>query len=443
MGLMISYYASVKLILILFILLASVYLILTRKIEKYLVYGILTSLFFFSIIFGINTFVYLTIDRIGIALLIILYFLSRKNHIKISSFENLYFIFTLSIIISSLIVTILSGQGMILNTAKKLTIMFVEYFLFFFVLKRVIVKYNIRNILKYTLFLGSIVGVYGILEYLTQKNVLFDFILTNNLPYNPSYEETLLWGQIRGGVMRAKSTFSHALEFGGIQSLLLPFAMYFLFDTKKIKTKLFLLMVIGIFFVSGVVAISRSLMVVNLLTVFLFIILSRSVSPVKKLFLLIGGIVGSIILFILMFNLFFPDGVRNDLSFTQRAGNLQSGATLINKNPFFGLGYGNIPSGQVFDNYYYSLVVQSGFTGLILFILAFTYLLFNYIIKTIKEKNIQMSNFYLTMSLFVLVFLFLNLAYDASGFITVGKVFFFLLALGMAIESKLQQNSLN
>lgn len=428
-----GFYSSVLALLLLF--LTAGYLVITKKVEKYLILGILSSLFLFSVILGVDTFVYLTIDRIGIILLIVFYFLTHRKHEKLSGFEKLYLTFTFSIVISTLVITTINGLDT-MNSIKKLVLMFGEYFLFFYVLKRLLVKYDSRKILKYVLFLGFAVGVFGINEYLTQKNILFDFVLANNLPYNQFYEKTFLWGQIRGDMMRAKATFSHALEFAGILSLLLPFALYFLFETKRFWKKVVLWILIGVIVSTAVVSIARSLILVDLFIIFLFIMLSRSVSVVKKLFLAMGSIAVSLIMLITLFDFFFPQGVGNDLSFQARAENLQGGIALISQNPFFGLGYGNIPSDQVFDNYYYSLVVQSGFMGLILFMVAFAYLFITYANKTVKAKDKSLSNFYLTMSLFVVVFLLLNLAYDALGFITVGKLFFLLLAVGVSMETK-------
>ncbi len=435
----ISILQNVTLAFIPLLILITTFLVLKNKLQLYIVSGILITLFCFSTIFGIDTFVYLTLDRILIICIIMLYFTTQRKHEKLSDFEKLFLIFSISIIIPTLLISNSYGVDSLALSIRKILLMFIEYFIYFYVLRRVMDKQDGGKILKFTLIWGCIVGIYGLVEYFTQKNFLFDFVLQHGYSFNTNYEETFLWGQTRGGILRAKSTFSHSLEFAGILTMLVPFVLYFFTTTKRKLFKLMLFVLLIILIGSVVAAISRSILVINLLIIVMFFLLTKSVSYVKKFYFLFLLMVGVIIAYFSLFSFFFPDGTTNDLSLAQRSDNILNAFTVIKENILFGIGYGNSEATRlVFDNYYFSLLVQSGIVGLGLFLLTFVFLLVVYFKKMKKEKNLLISNLYLAILLFVLTFILLNLAFDAMGFVTVGKVFFFILAASLSFENRIK-----
>ncbi|WP_394542402.1 O-antigen ligase family protein [Priestia aryabhattai] len=433
----ISYLQNITLSVILIIFIGGALLLIRNKVEKALIISILISVFCFSVVLGINTFIYLTLDRIFILLLIVYFFLTTRRY-NLTKFEKLFLIFIFSIALPTFIMSMLKDYSLLENSFKKVSLMFIEFFLFLFVLSRVLVKYKPEKFMKQIIFMGALVGVYGIIEFVAQRNFLFDFIIQHGFSYNETYSTSFTWGQVRGNVMRAKATFSHTLEFAGVMSLLIPCTLYFILEEKSKSKKILLSICLGVFLTGVTLAISRSMLVINLFIIIVFLLTTKSISLVKKISIVVIGTLTTFLSIIFLFDFFFPEGASNDQSLGIRSSNLLNGFSLIKENFLFGLGYGYIPPGQVYDNYLFSLFIQSGIIGVISFISAFLYLMFFHFKRI--NKDINKSNYHLCMFLLVLTFLLLNTAFDAMSFIAVSKIFFLLLATGIAMNEKFEKN---
>jgi hypothetical protein len=408
------------------------------SVKEFLISGIIMSIFLFSIIFGINGMIFLSVDRILLFTSLLFFTISlfnKREIIKLDKFDKIFLVYVIYTVISTLVLTMEQYSDWI-YIYKKLFVLIVEYFIFFIVVKNLLRNVDSNKMFKTYFYILFFVCIYGVIEYIFQKNFLYDFILENNLPYNQEYKETLMWGQIRGDIMRAKSTFSNTLEFAGIVSLSIPFILYFISNSNannKFLKRFFYVLLLAVSILAIIFTISRSIVVIVLLSSLIYILLNKDIKTYIKISFLILLLLSSVIIYNWGFDLFFPDGINGDKSITVRMADYLTGLNFMQNNFFFGIGYGAIGTNfkYAFDNYLLSLVIETGIIGTVLFSTLFLYLIVNYLKLYIKEKNKKIANFYVCVLTFLFTFLMLNMSFDALGFVTIGKLFFVLLAISL------------
>lgn len=402
---------------------------------------IIVSLSFFSIVLGIDTVVFISFDRVFILLLIAYFFyfhFTNKSKIALpkDGFDKTFLLFIVYVSVVTVLMFFVY-QYNYSTSVKKIFTLVIEYYLFYMAAKSLLQKVNLNSLIKTMKVVVIITSVYGILEFIIRKNLFFQMVLYLKLPFNQNYRTELLWGQIRGGLLRAESTFSHPLEFGAFLSLFVPFLLYIAFNIKQTKKeRIRIAYLLGLILLAIVGSISRTILLIVFGIGLLYFFMTKRVKKELKKKIAIYSSIGLVLVSFLLFKFLFPEGLFKDTSILIRFNDYFMGLKEFMESPIFGKGYGTNLELIHFkiDNFYLSLLMETGLIGTLLFLLAFGTLLVGFFRKYRSEQDLNKSDYYLSLYLFVLSFLLLNLSFDAMGFVTLGKFFFLLLAMALSYE---------
>lgn len=374
------------------------------------------KLFGFSV-FGFTVF----LDRIILLLIVIVY---NKEILCKDNLKNPVTIaFCLSAsfyLLSAFIEVIRYNQTFAIIANIKKSMYFLELCFWTLIVNSV---YRKEQLSKKVILLMIILTIFGILEKNGIK--LADFKFINLLPKTYEQQLKLIEKYYRGENVRISCFFTHALSYGVILSLYIPYVLY-QFEKKIIKRL--------VFFVTIILAIvniwlTYSRIPLLLTTLLLTILLFNGFKHNAKNYKILWAIRFTfIMLFIFIFslsfyekineiifkNLFGGSSITDDLSIRQR---LQDVYTIFNEttfNIFLGNGTGTyklLGLGAV-DNYYLTVFYENGIIGLLV-VIFLIYSIYIFI------KNNFNDNFYLKFIYFqVIVF---NFTLDFFGFLEIGK----------------------
>lgn len=392
------------------------------------------AIMFFSKVLGYESIIYIGLDRViflVMLVLITLKALAEKREIVLLAdrTESLFFGYASYLAGATFVIFCFMPGSSWSTYMKEIFQLFFEYFFFFVVIKRVSSGLDIRKLYYVFAFIVSIEALLGVVENLLQVNIFYAFVQMLGLPYNHESLRTVFsWGFIRDGGLRSVGTFSQPMEFSGVLTINIPFLLYFMSTAKKriAKVLLFISLVLSVWAID--VSQTRTAIMITAVIIILFALFSTRASKLVKLLLF---------LCIAIAPLFYNEAISvftstDDDSTATRLVNYTNGFHVFSKHYLFGVGYGGFDQADNFhlDNYFLYLLIETGVIGTAMFVIAIIFPIVRYWRRYIEVKVKNFSDYYLTMSLLFIAFAMLNFTFDAMGFISFGKVFLFLFALG-------------
>jgi hypothetical protein len=219
---------------------------------------------------------------------------------------------------------------------------------------------SVERLLRRVVVLGAVISVIGIVQFAGKD--LTEVFKIPGLKAN----STLDLVDERGALARVSGTASHAIEFGVVLAMILPFALHV--ATQATRRKPLWWLATGLILVATPMSVSRSA-ILGLMAE--FILLFTVWSPRRRMIavmsapvflvamrLLVPGLVGT---FASIFS-----NASSDNSVQGRTDDYSVVGRFVTQSPWIGRGFGTfIPSDFfVLDNQYLGTVVETGFVGL-------------------------------------------------------------------------------
>lgn len=321
--------------------------------------------------------------------------------------------------------SVFSCANRFLSTFFETTVIF---FYVVFVVRR---SEDFDRALKFLAIGIGFVCFYGIIEFISKRNILYE--LVGRFLFHSSG----IYGvDLREGLGRIKATTRHPLELGCVINLILPFQYYYYRYAKGRKKKFFYLALILLSTVAIILTISRSSYVVLLVetVLLLFFLSGLSIKILAPFFLFLCvfgclsfGNFASKISF-----LFSHRWFTYDPSVAGRADDYPVILGMVKESFWLGKGLGFISNEKFFvDNYFLKILGETGILGLLSFIVLFLKLIFYPLINFIRYRNTYLpeKDLYFAFFVSILGFLALTFTFDSFTFIVAVNIFWILVGL--------------
>jgi hypothetical protein len=242
-------------------------------------------------------------------------------------------------------------------------------------------KKSLKTLFLVLLIIAIIAEVFGLVEWVYQQNILANYV-------NPVSEhaEMVLAGNTREGIYRITSTFNNPLSFAEYLVMMMPVGLYLLFNGQSMKIRLVAFMQIILAFPCLYFTQSRASFVLATLIVLLIPLPKLWISiknPAKwgLALLILSTLVtiassqsDTILQFIISAST--PEEIE---STAVRAYQLTEGIPAVMQSPITGYGLlqgvNFVQPLKAIDNYYLSVALETGVTGLFLLILMQSWVL--------------------------------------------------------------------
>lgn len=226
-------------------------------------------------------------------------------------------------------------------------------------------------VLKTVVVTGAVVAVVGAFQFVLAVD-LTQYLVLPGLRFGAEYDFVLE----RESFRRVAATLGHPIEFGVVSSMILPLAVHYGSQARKLGLPAGRWWCCTAMIAAGLMfSVSRSAMLGVLGAGFVLFLgwsgtmRARALAAVAVFLVavkvMIPGLLGT------FFGLFANFG--SDDSVRWRTHDYSAAATEIGRNPLFGRGLGTwyAPKHQVFDNQYLHTLVETGVVGLAMFVLTF------------------------------------------------------------------------
>lgn len=250
------------------------------------------------------------------------------------------------------------------------------YFLFLHHLRK---ESEILSFSLVIFFSGVAVGVYGILEFFIERNILFEAIFTAD---NPLYYQLAQSGY----KWRILSTIGHPVYAGTFLMVCLPLGLYHYVVAPSLKAKSLWSLGIAVVMITLFLTFTRGAWIGALAS--LFFVLRRHSRVYKLLILII--LVGSVGIFV-QWDRMLPilrtrnpwNEVGREDAFGFRVLAYWHASKVVEKQPLFGMGTGNyryLPRNRgeqsdTPDNMYLRILAENGLFGLVSLVAVFAFVL--------------------------------------------------------------------
>lgn len=313
---------------------------------------------------------------------------------------------------------------------------FLSFFLYIVVSYFVILSVPLKNayltrIAKTFLFASILLIGISIFEIMLNQNVFAGFLDSTSLT---EYQQQNLKGKIRGNERRIQASFANPLTYGQYIVMIIPI-LFFLKNWLKRKW-LVNITILALITVSFMIR-SRSVTIILILS-FLYglnylIFLKKLMVSSKILTLLLVSFLVLFVYYQIDFKIveeFF--GEKKLIGDAGRASQIAMAVPLINDNFLFGfgfgtgsniLGFGDLDGTSSIDNYFLTVVLDSGLFTLVLFVFIL-YKIFIKYFKTRKQNKLIVVG---------LIFFIINLF--TLSITEVHPIFYFFVALLLTLES--------
>lgn len=383
----------------------------------------LLSIFSYKI-FGIKMAgITLFLDRIILPFYIILNF--NKSFFN----KNLYkkgkiFLPIILLVIFNIFLNMSMGNLNVMSVNLKFLVVIIEWLLFFYIFS---VLQNKKKFIQYYFYFTILIFIFGIFEY--SKPTIISDIFYELFPMTIEQKENIFQLYFRGDKIRISLFSTHALAYGTLISLHIPFIISQFFNVnKKIFILNFILANINLYF-----SFSRAAML-TIILLYMYVISkillkNRShVEVILKLFIFtIFVIVISYMILKIDWKLFFPEG-KNDTSISMRLEDYKNIFSFSYNNILFGTfgdTYLKIYNDAV-DNYFLNIFFSYGLIGILCFLLFFI----QQFILILNSKNKYMLIIFYQI-------IFYNMTFDFLGFLEMAKYYFLILGvLGISEDYK-------
>lgn len=346
---------------------------------------------------------------------------------------NFYIFLFLLVQLLSIVVNLkFLNAGSVASCANRfLSTFFETTVIFFYVVFVVRRSEDFDRVLKFLTIGIGFVCLYGIVEFITRRNILYE--LVGRFLFHSSGVYGI---DLREGLGRIKATTRHPLEFGCVINLILPFQYYYYRYAKGRNKKIFYLALILLSTAAIILTISRSSYVVLLVEtmLLLFFLSGLSVKILAPFFLfscvlagLSFGNFASKISF-----LFSHRWLTYDPSVAGRANDYPVILGMVKESFWLGKGLGFISNKKFFvDNYFLKILGETGILGLLSFIVLFLKLIFYPLINFIRYRNTHLpeKDLYFAFFVSILGFLALTFTFDSFTFIVAVNVFWIFVGL--------------
>lgn len=287
-------------------------------------------------------------------------------------------------------------------------------------------EFEQKKIISILCITSLVAGVYGIYSYITSSN---PYISLLNLSYDIEHDFSYFLEESRGGLHgRTYGTMNHPLSWGQFWNIFLCLLWFYKRTTNK-----FLVIAVFLVGVSNIVLCGSRTALVTLCTFFLFILASHSI---KKILITLSL---TCILFTVIFSIFPSWTKRSDIlsyiesgiffwdsSRSEKSGitgsskemryiQFQKTIDITMRNPIAGVGYNYQyyaqDSNRTIDtdlmgleSIIFKLLIEQGFTGLLIFFYTFNLLRVYYTKKTLLRSNKIILNGYFISFLISILF---------------------------------------
>lgn len=260
-----------------------------------------------------------------------------------------------------------------------------------------------------------IINIVGLAEWFHHGSLFTGYQITET-------EYTILTEKARGGEYRLMSVFANSLIFSQVMIISLPLCLYTFLNSNRVM-KLILLINFGLIFFMVIKTGSRAAIALVLAFPFLYLysrIYFRSPTKIVKYVVVIVPIliflIGSIFVSTNQGDFVQLSTMGSDsasaMSTQGRIQQLKKGLSALMEHPLFGYGVGGgvklMYPRKTIDNLYLTIVLDTGLTGLFLFIL-FNYLVFKY---SLQSNCIGNKEIYIYISIFLILSFFIILSID-------------------------------
>jgi len=222
---------------------------------------------------------------------------------------------------------------------------------------------RLRVLLQRIVFGGALFATLGIVQFLTKQSFV-DAISIPGLSTTQDFSSV----QDRSGFARAAATATNPLEYAFVLSMIAPIAITLALDDRS-RSALRRWLPAGLIIVALALSASRSGVLGLFFGVLILFITWSNRVRVRALvvaaigsalvYVLVPGMVGTIR------GLFLNIG--QDSSAVSRTSSYDVATTFIERNPFFGRGFGTfLPQYRILDNQYLLTAIENGGVGLIL-----------------------------------------------------------------------------
>lgn len=308
--------------------------------------------------------------------------------------------------------------------------------LFYFIISTFRTTDDVESALKFIVFLGAIVSVFGIIERLTGYNIfrhLHEWVPL--LRADPYLIRSQLW---RGGI-RVAGSLAHPIAFSALLAMIAPLAWHYWQSAKKSLEKLGFGLSFALIVVTIILTGSRTGFV-GLVAVLILLLIG---TPKKRLLIL-----GSTLVVFFAVHMLFPGAlgaIRATLvpSYIERTeignpeGRIEDYPRIWQefvKKPLFGRGYGTFDPRKFFyvDNQYLKFVVEIGLLGSLVFA-SFLYRVLSQFWRSARLAKKPHEDLFISLTASSLVFVVVCATFDTFGFPQVPYLFFIMVALGTAL----------
>jgi O-antigen ligase len=221
---------------------------------------------------------------------------------------------------------------------------------------------RLRTLLKVLVVSGTFVAAFGVVEYLTQRD-LSDYLVLPGLQakgWVPVLED-------RGGAVRVASTTSHYIEMAAYLALILPFAIHFAIFSRRPQRR-WMAILAAVIIAAGIAStVSRtgiiSLVIMMIALIPLWTWRMRYNIAVLVTILLAGGAAASPGLIHTLLHLF--DNPTQNSSIAVRYARYPLAFKYIGQRPWLGRGTGTwvAPQYQIMDNQWLETLLSNGIIG--------------------------------------------------------------------------------
>jgi O-antigen ligase len=221
---------------------------------------------------------------------------------------------------------------------------------------------RLRTLLKVLVVSGTFVAAFGVVEYLTQRD-LSDYLVLPGLQakgWVPVLED-------RGGAVRVASTTSHYIEMAAYLALILPFAIHFAIFSRRPQRR-WMAILAAVIIAAGIAStVSRtgiiSLVIMMIALIPLWTWRMRYNIAVLVTILLAGGAAASPGLIHTLLHLF--DNPTQNSSIAVRYARYPLAFKYIGQRPWLGRGTGTwvAPQYQIMDNQWLETLLSNGVIG--------------------------------------------------------------------------------
>lgn len=379
------------------------------------------ALFFLLSIFSYKIFgikmagITLFLDRIILPVYIIL------NFNKIFFYRNLYkkgkiFFPIILLVIVNVFLNISMGNLNVMTINLKFLVVIIEWLLFFYIFS---VLQNKKKFIQYYFYFTILIFVFGIFEY-SNPTIISD-IFYELFPMTIEQKENIFQLFFRGDKIRISLFSTHALAYGTLISLHIPFIISQFFNiSKKVFILNFILANINLY-LSFSRAATLTIILLYMYIISKILLKNRShIEVILKLFILVIFIILlSYAILKIDWKLFFPEG-KNDISISMRLEDYKNIFSFSHNNILFGTfgdTYLTIYDDAV-DNYFLNFFFSYGLIGALC-------LLFFFIQQFILILNSK--NKYMLIIFYQIIFY--NITFDFFGFLEMAKYYFLILGI--------------